>query len=68
MTRGIFISTANTADERVALAIDLLKKAGYTISTSPLNPALRDDPRWNGWYETDCKAAVESNASAAPSA
>ena len=39
MTKGIFISTENTADERVARLIDLLKAAGHVVTTSPINPA-----------------------------
>lgn len=60
-SRRLFISTENTADERVVHAINLLEAAGYNVTTSPLNPAIGDDPRWRDWYASGCKAAIESN-------
>jgi len=61
MTKGIFISTENTADERVVRVIDLLKAAGHTVTTSPINPANGSDLRWKDWYEQGCQTAIESN-------
>jgi hypothetical protein len=61
MTRRIFISTENTVDERVVQVIGLLKAEGYSVTTSPLNPAIGDDPRWKDWYDNGCQAAIESN-------
>ena len=58
-SRRIFISTENTADARVVQVIELLKAAGQSITTSPINPV--DDPRWTSWYESGCKRAIESN-------
>ncbi len=58
---GIFISTGNTTDDRVVQTIDLLKAAGYTVTTSPLNPAVGTDSRWNDWYESGCRTVIESN-------
>jgi len=61
MTKGIFVSTENTADARVVRVIDLLKAAGHTVTTSPINPAIGDDPRWKDWYENGCRTAIDSN-------
>src|SRR6266542_1194027 len=61
MTKGIFRSTENTADERVVRVIDLLKAAGHTVTTSPINPANGSDPRWKDWYEQGWQTAIESN-------
>jgi hypothetical protein len=55
----IFISTEMAADARVVRVIELLKAAGLTVKTSPINPV--DDPRWKGWYKSGCQTALESS-------
>lgn len=57
MTRRVFISTENAADERVVQVIEGLETAGDEVTTSPINGY---DPRWKGWYERGCAVAVES--------
>jgi hypothetical protein len=60
-SRRIFISTEDTADERVAQVIELLEAAGYSVTSSPTNPAIGVDPRWQDWYEGGCLAAIDES-------
>jgi hypothetical protein len=55
----VFVSTENSTDDRARRFIDRLRDAGLQVNCSPLNPALGRDPRWQGWYASGCRAAIE---------
>ncbi|MBN2196247.1 MAG: hypothetical protein JW751_25765 [Polyangiaceae bacterium] len=60
MAARIFVSTENTSDPLSSGLIDRLTAAGFDVTTSPLNPALGDDPRWSDWYGDACLKAIEA--------
>ncbi len=57
----IFVSTENTTDPRVVDFIAGL--SAHTVTHSPLNPSVGDDPRWLDWYTRGLRAAI-ANADA----
>jgi hypothetical protein len=59
VTTRVFVSTENTSDPLAAGLIDRLTVAGFEVVTSPLNPALGEDPRWLDWYGNGCLKAIE---------
>jgi hypothetical protein len=60
VTARVFVSTENTSDPLSSGLIDRLTAAGFDVTTSPLNPALGDDPRWPDWYGDGCLKAIEA--------
>jgi hypothetical protein len=55
----VFVSSENTKDPRVARIIDQLRRApGIEVDHSPLNPLVGNDPRWQGWYGSECSKAI----------
>lgn len=56
----VFVSTENTSDPLAAGLIERLVRAGFQVTTSPLNPAHGEDPRWPDWYGDGCREAMEA--------
>jgi hypothetical protein len=58
MAARVFVSTENTSDALSAGLIHRLTAAGFEVTTSPLNPAFGEDPRWVDWYGNGCEQAI----------